>query len=289
MPPKRTASSTETQSNATTFYWADDEKIPLTPSTQYLAVRGAAAAETVARSLSTFAAPTTTLDFPEYNLSVVAVSPGATGAARAGALENARAMIAGATDVEGTPTVYEPAEVAHAEALVPVGEVIARFAPTASDDQIESLLNQHRLTVIKRDYPEPRAMLLRAESDEGAISAANALHEAAGVEYAQPNFVRLQPRLDVQLEESATTMAPTDYGAYRRPDTPITAPDDVSFASPTAEAQRQSALQPSAPTTPGPMAFSDPGFASQWGLQKIGAPDAWAYTMGNASIIVAVI
>ena len=289
MPSKRTASPTENQSNATTFYWADDEKIPLTPSNQYLAVRGAAAAHTVARSLSTFATPATTLDFPEYNLSVVAVPPGATPSARAGVFENARAMIASAADVEGTPTVYEPAVVAHVEALVPVGEVIARFEPSLSDDQIDSLLRQVGLTIIRHDYPEPGALLLRAESDEGAISAANALHDMPGVEFAQPNFVRLQPRLDVQLQEPVTPMTPADFGTYRLPETSVPELDDISLQASPFDAVRFPTEQPSAPAAPGPLAFSDPGFGSQWGLQKIGAPDAWAYTMGNPSILVAVI
>jgi len=290
MPPKRAPGPVESQPNATTFYWADDEKIPLTPSTQYLAVRGAGAAESVAKSLSTFAAPATTLDFPEYNLSVVAVPPGATRAARASTLESARSMIAGAADVDGTPTVYEPTEAAHAEALVPVGEVIARFDRTLSNDQVEALLRQHGLTIMKRDYPEPGAMLLRTESDEGAIAAANALHEAAGVQYAQPNFVRLQPRLDnIDLHEPTTSMPPADVGSYRLPDTSVGGPDDVSLKAVTVEAPRSVTAQPTAPTSPGALAFSDPGFPSQWALQKIGAPDAWAYTMGNPSILVAII
>lgn len=297
MPPKKAVSAAEPRSGATTFYWANDEKIPLSPSTHYVAVRGAAAAQTVARSLSSFAEPATAVDFPEYNLSIVAVPHGAGGAARASALESVRSLIAGAADVEGTPTVYEPSEAAHEEALVPVGEVIARFEPTLSSDQIDALLRQNALTIIKRDYPEPGSMLLRADSDEGAITAANALHETAGVEYAQPNFVRLQPRLDnLQLQEPRGAGAGTamEFGSYRSPEA-ATAPiitDDLSLIPNAAESSALSAAAPTiapAPAAPTPMAFSDPGFSSQWALQKISAPDAWAYTMGNPSVLVAIV
>src|SRR5512138_1691290 len=269
MPPKKTVSTAEPKPGATTFYWANDEKIPLTPSTHYVAVRGAAAAQTVARSLSSFAEPATAVDFPEYNLSIVAVPPGAAGAARASALESVRSLLAGTADVEGTPTVYEPSEAVHEEALVPVGEVIARFAATLSNDQIDALLRQNGLTIIKRDYPEPGALLLRADSDEGAITAANALHETAGVEYAQPNFVRLQPRLDnLQVQDSRGTGTAMEFGTYRSPETasaPLT--DDLSLIPNAAESSGLSAVAPTvapAPVAPTPMAFSDPGFSSQW-------------------------
>jgi len=241
-----------------TFYYADGEKIHLQPSTRFVAMRsdqgeGAAAAHrAMAERASTMRSPVTVQEIPEYNLTVFVLPNGATPpeATRA-ASESLRAMAAG-SDLASGPIVLE-AEGEGAAGLVAVGEIILRFAEGTDAEARRKLLDKHKLEVKTADYPEPGTDLVVVKGD--AITVANTLHDSPHVEFAQPNFVQLVPRL-------AADDALLDF-------------EDGTLEETGAE----------------PMAGSlaDPGYASQWGLQKIRAPQAWAISQGSPTISVAII
>jgi subtilisin family serine protease len=235
------------------YYYADGRKIPLEVSDRFMAVKtGESAGEAVstlaARASSTMA-PIQVHEVPEYGLSVFILPNGGTppstrGAARA-ALD---AGIVSEPALSEGPQVFEP-QGATGPALIPVGEVIVKFKPTASAEARGKLLDKNKLELKQADYPEAGADLMTTKGD--AIAAANALQEADIVEFAQPNFVQLTPRLNLEAD---------------------VAPDADEELS-------DGAMLP----------LADPGFASQWNLQKITAPQAWEISQGSPSIAIAII
>jgi thermitase len=235
------------------FYYADGEKVPLRTSERLVAVQtadddAAAAVAGIANSIPVGPAPVPVLDLPDHGLAVVAVPPD--GQEEPGAMAaRVRESVAAAPELETGPPVYETAQPG-AEALIPLGEVIVKFREGADR---AALLRKRKLTVKQEDYPEPGAVLATVPDGADAVDVANALHEAPDVEYAEPNFVIVTPRV-------AAITAPADRNGEQR----------LAIGAP--------AFTP-----------TDPGFASQWGLKKIRAPEAWDITRGSASIAVAVL
>ena len=238
------------------YYYADGRKIPLEVSDRFMAVRADEGARgrlgaMAARASSTMA-PVQVHDVPEYGLSVLILPNGGTPAAARGAAREAlSAMVGAERSLSEGPEVLEP-EGAGGMAVIPVGEVIVKFKPGASAEARRKLLDKHKLEMKRQDYPEPGADLMITEGD--AIAAANALQESDAVVLAQPNFVHIAAKLGL----------------------------DTDFDS---EAEEES---PAGPAT-GQLPMADPGFASQWNLQKISAPQAWEISQGSPSISIAII
>lgn len=263
------------------FYYANGQKVPLNVSTRFLAVRssgeGAAArsaAAEIANRLSTLSAPAQVMEVPEYSLTVIALPVGAPGVAAAGGsagMEALRAMVATDPAVTVGPQVYEPAADAGDVALVPVGEILIRFKPDVGKDAQRRLLDKHDLEVKQHDYPEPGVdLLVAARGEMDIIAIANALQENPLVEFAQPNFVHLAPRLGEALRNGVSAYAPQVQvleGEDR----------EAVFADRPDGAQA------------GPAMPADPGFASQWNLRKIKAPEAWEISSGSPSISIAIL
>lgn len=260
------ASKTQTAS-ADRYYYADGKKVPLNLSARFVAVRVAgdenarSAAASAAERMSTLSSPAQVMTVPEYDLVVIAL-PGAQAGAASGA-EAARALMPGATG----PNVYEmPDDASPAAAVVPVGEVLVKFKPDASEDARRRLLGKLKLQVKQHDYPEPGSDLVTTDGDDDAIDAANALQESGLVEFAQPNFVHLSPR------PAAGTAHGNGHAA---------AIEAAEFGEP-ADVDRGADAAPT-------LAATDPAFASQWNLKKIKAPEAWDITTGSSSIAIAIL
>lgn len=242
---------------AAKYYYADGEKIPLELSTHFVALR-TDDAESVASSMSSRASnvhePAQVFALPDLNLVVLAVEGN-------GAAPQAAAM----AGTEAGPTVYEaavPDYAAQSEALIDIGEVIVKMRDGASESDREKLFKKHRLDVLQSDYPEPGAFLLKtAVSNGSSVDIANALHEEEAVDYAAPNFVRLNAKLEASnLSALMDAPAPSEAEASEEP------------------ADAGPAFTP-----------NDPAFASQWGLHKIRAPLAWDISRGNPGISIAIV
>lgn len=268
------------------YYYADGRKVPLNVSARFLAIRGTGegasarnVAAGIAERLSTMSAPAQVLEVPEYSLTVIALPPATAGAATAKAgeagLETLRAMVAAEPGVSAGPQVYEPATEEAEVALVPVGEILVKFKPDAGKDAQRKLLDKYNLEVKQHDYPEPGVDLVVAEKgDLDIISVANALQENPLVEFAQPNFVHLAPRLGEALANGAPTHV-------------LRGPMVEEFSA--FDRATATALAEEAGTLAGPTAPSDPGFASQWNLKKIKAPEAWEISPGSPGIAIAIL
>ena len=271
----------EAQTSGSRYYYADGAKVPLTPSSQFVAVKaqageaGRAADSRIANALAVTGTPSHIIDLPQYNLKLIKV---ANGVPDARAAEQVRSFVMSQPDLTLGPAVFEPAlgEARDAPALVPVGEILVRFKPSATPDSKRRLLEQYGLEVRRTDYPEPGTDLVVAAQEQDAIDVANDLHESEPVEFAQPNFAILTPRLDAGGGEAAVANDSPSFAEGAAP----AGMGDVDVAT---------LLGISAPAA-GPAAPpSDPNFPSQWALVKIRAPEAFDISMGNPAISVAII
>jgi thermitase len=265
------------------FYYADGEKIPLVPSRRFVAMeaRGelgeaAEAAERIATVTADVQGGGRVIDLPEHNLVVIALADGDQAAAAA-PVDRIESAIESEDQVSQGPPVYETAEEPGQEALIPVGEVIVKFKPEVDAERARKMIERQRLQVLQTDYPEPGSYLLRTSGD--AVEAANKLHESDEVEYAEPNFVILAPRPHAP-RGNETGMSVTDVEAGEQV---VPSLEDV-FGEAVAVEEAE-ALAPPIPAAPP----TDPAFASQWGLKKIKAPQAWDISMGSSAISVAII
>jgi hypothetical protein len=173
----------------TAYYFADGEKVTLIPSRRFVAIRGSEEAPfaSIAAKLSV----RRQLILPEYGLVVFELQENADDAM-------VQAIRAEASTLPGSvpgPEVYQLADAPGGEALIPTDEILIRFRPEVSEEEQDRLLARHGVAVRRKDYPEPGTHLAQAEAHSDPIAVAAALHESAAVEFAQPNFVHLTPRL----------------------------------------------------------------------------------------------
>ena len=235
-------------------YWADGERVVLTPSADFVAVReepgSGAGTAAAAERMAEVAGARHVIALPERGLVLVGTDrravPGAVSAAEV------RAAVDGDEHVVNGPPVYETTA-APGVYLLPVGEVIVKFRDVADRTTVRAVLDRHGATVLRSDYPEPGALVVGVADGEPTVDAANALHDEEVVDYAEPNFVQVAPQ----------------------PAPVLTAPE-----------VRVRELNGSAATNG---SLADPGFASQWGLTKIRAAEAWQISAGSSAVTVAVI
>jgi len=266
------------------YYYADGRRIPLVPSREFVALKAdspgtrAAVDSRMANILSTIPGGAQVFDLPEHHLKVVRV-PRTNGAAadegtRGGQI---RSMLTQQPEVELGPEVYEVPEAPPGQALIAVNEILVKFKDGTDEETRRRVLGANKLEVRRANYPEPNAYLVSASADTDPVEVANRLHEADGVDYAQPNFAVLTPRLQYAAGAGVDTSmlgTPIETGAP-----PVQAPDAAAaLGIPMPAALPQPAVAP-----------SDPGFASQWGLKKIKAPEAFDISMGSSSISIAII
>jgi thermitase len=246
-------------------YVADGERVVLTPSTTFVAVRGtpgeARGAAAAAERMAEIAGAEQVIPLEDRGLVLVRTVGSA--ATPAGSAEALRRAVERNEHVVRGPTVFETAD-APGVYLVPAGEVIVKFRDGTDDEDVDAVLGRHGVTVVRTDYPEPGALVVKVDDDDAAVDAANAIHGEQVVEYAEPNFVQ------VSRPPGSTG---TQLDSVPPPALPV---DDLSAL-----------VTRGAGHGDGPLA--DPGFASQWGLIKIRAPEAWNITTGSSAISVAVI
>jgi thermitase len=280
------------------YYYANGEKIPLVRSRHFLALEadestppeaGTEAGARIASAVTGFAGPGRILDLPEYNLTVISLPEnGGLASPATGVdtppIESIRAAVSEQPGVVEGPPVYETAEEPGQEGLVPIGEVLVRFKADADADARRRLLSRHGVEVKQADHPEPGTDLLQVTDGKDAVAVANALHESDLVEFAEPNFLVLTPRLAMREPNGdvMTTMPDADAAMDA---------DEVPASEAWSETVPDTAVAAALPVAPPERTAppSDPGYASQWGLVKIKAPEAWDISMGNAAISVAII
>jgi thermitase len=247
--------TTDTPSgNGVKFYYADGQKIPLTESQRFVAVKAAderteafAAAAAVAERLTDASTPVEALRIPDYNIALLKLPVGPRAASPSTAMA-LRSTIDADTSVTAGPPVYEAP--GGPEALVPVGEILVKFRDAAAQ---EKLVSSFKLTVKRADYPAPGVYLMTVPAGVDSVDTANKLEESPQVEYAEPNFVHVSQRPGTVTPALEALLAPT---------------------------QKEPGVT---------MPATDPAFASQWNLQKIQAPAAWDITIGSSSISVAIV
>lgn len=250
-------------SNSNLFYYADGKKIPLNPSRHFIAVQTDTENDremstiSLANSLSSVTGVDEVVELPNYNLAVVKV-PDIDSRDMAGMtapIEAVSFFVNSQPDLTPGPSVYEVNNTPVEEGLVPVGEILVKFDSEVSEQAKSQLLAENHLEIKQSDYPEPGSYLVSTENFEETVAIANKLHESEVVEFAQPNFIHLQSRLQaVDLLEKVEA----NGGALK------------------------AEVLPTAPPT-------DPGYASQWGLPKIKAPEAFDISMGSSAISIAII
>jgi thermitase len=264
------------ESQATRFYYAGNEKIPLLEATDIKAVRLEGTPERPAR-LSAMAANVMRSDGGEdigfFGITIfrAPTTTTPTGAAAA----TARAPL---SNVEQTFPVFRTTEAGPEAALILTPQLIVQFKPNISETECAKLINDFKLEVVsKNDLTKNNYLCkVRGGSPEEALTIANELHVKEQVEYAQPDFVRLMP--EVNSGTGSVTAAGTGT-------TPFGGGAGAAFGTAMAPAVSPAKT---AEARPAPM-VPDPFFANQWGLNKIKAPEAWAITRGNPGIKVAVI
>jgi len=269
------------------FYYADGKKVPLAVSPEYVAVRAAAGDEKAARgvtrlaeSLSTRAGRGRVMELPEYQLVVVEVpGGGARGMGASAELEQVRALLEGSEDVTPGPTVYRTPSSARREAVIPAGEVLVKFKPDMAPEARRKALERQGVEVKKTDYPEPGALLLATRPGQETVDVANRLYESGLFEYAQPNFVRLMPRVAPPEVTGSGATAPENGKGFE------SMMLNLEGLQPPMPARGRPAGVPVVPfATP-----TDPNLSSQWALHKIRALEAFDISMGSSGISIAVI
>lgn len=261
------------ETQGTRYYFAGNEKVPLLDASDIRAVRLEGSPEHPTRHAAVAAQPMRPDGGEDIGFAGITVyrSTPATRTPTGAATATARAPLG---NVEQTFPVFRTADADPESALILTPQIIVQFKPTLSEAECNKLLNDYKLDVVSRDENLKNYFLCKVRSNDpdDALTIANELHQKDQVEYAQPDFVRLMPRI---------FPTPTAFGA-------APAPARTTGSSPMLGAAVSPAPERIGEAAPSPLA-PDPFIGSQWGLNKIRARDAWAITRGNPGIKVAVV
>lgn len=262
------------------YYLADGKRVYLQPSRRFVAVHTPETTEARSSAMGAFkkALPMSLsrqaiLEVPEYRLALLEIASSSNTLA---ATEIVRGL-SGAGGIETGPAVYETATSPSPESLVDVSEVLVQFKSGTPEATRQAILDRHHLAIKQTDYPEPGSYLAATRASDDTLEIANSLNDEAEVEAAQPNFLRLMPRLT-----TAEAAVASPVGTSRVYPFPVDAPASE-------EAEPELRLDQPLPEQVPLLTPGDPSFPTQWGLRKVRAPEAWDISLGTPAISIAVI
>jgi len=174
------------------FYYAEDEKIPLTPSAAFVAVQFSPDAdETVRRAAVDKVEGVESLEVGEvlepFGITLIPTSTGATEEMAAASAEE----LAAESGVEGTIPVFQMPGGESDEVMILIPQFRVQFKSEASNADIDKLNTKHGVEVVAKDDLGPNSYLLHLtpKAKQDALDLANVYHEDELTEYAEPDWV----------------------------------------------------------------------------------------------------
>lgn len=174
------------------FYFAENEKVQLTPSNHFVAIQAKTDAdkeqlkETVEKSAG-FLSGETLEEIDATGMMLVGIEQKASEKAVSDSVNSLRDD----QNVEFQYPVFQMPEGDIDELMILIPQFRVQFKADAKESDIKKLLAQHDLTVIMQDDLGENSYLLKAEkgSPETALDLANQLHQHKLTEYAEPDWV----------------------------------------------------------------------------------------------------
>jgi len=180
------------------FYYAVDEKIPLNPSTAFIAVQFSPEADETARmSAVEKTEGVESLEVGEnlepFGITLIPTSSGATEET----VNTSAGALKAESSVEGTIPVFQIPDGEPDEVMILIPQFRVQFKMEVSEEDIDKLNRKHGVEVLVKDDLGPNSYLLRLmpKAKQDALDLANLYHEDESVEYAEPDWVYKVRRL----------------------------------------------------------------------------------------------
>ena len=180
------------------FYYVGDEKVPLTLSTNFIAVQSSS--ETERAVVMTAVEKTAGVGTPDdceileyFNLIVAPTTQKATGEAVAQSTE----ALSAEPGVQTIAPAFQMPDGAEDELMILIPQFRVQFKPEVSDEEIEKLNKKYAVQVLAKDDLGDNSYLLGVPSNNqySALELANLYHELDMTEYAEPDWVYKMNRL----------------------------------------------------------------------------------------------
>jgi subtilisin family serine protease len=174
------------------FYYVDDEKIPLKPSTAFMAIQFSPEANEAARIA--VAEKTDVIESLEAGEELepfgIILLP-TTQEATEEALTLSAGEVAAEPDVDRTLPVFQMPDGEPDEVMILIPQFRVQFKSGVSEEDIDKLNNEHGVEVVVKNDLGPNSYLLRLtlQASQDALVIANLYHESDLTEYAEPDFV----------------------------------------------------------------------------------------------------
>jgi len=261
---------------ATSFYYADQDKVELTPSTAFVALKLDAKEEADREPIMASVAEAEGMQQPEdtelieeYDLLLVPTVQ----EADEKTVRSATSSISKTAGVQSEFPVYQMPNGETDEVMILIPQFRVQLKPDATREDLEGLNKKHNVEILESGDVLPGSFLLGVTdtAKKNALELANLYHESELTEYAEPDFVMKVRHVapvspDIQVEEDVATVPSEQRGDGDLLDEPVLEPS----------------VEPAAPV-------NDPFFPQQWALQKMRVPQAWSLTKGRASIKIAIV
>lgn len=177
------------------YYYAGDQKITLTPSTQVVAVQFSSEADVQAR---TMAIETTegveslqaAEEIEPFGIVLLPIRQSVSE-------QQAATTLAAQPVVRQTVPVFQMPDGEPDELMIVPPQFRVQFKPAVSEAEINHLNQQQKVEVIAKDDLGPNSYLLRptSEATQDALDLANLYHESDLTEYAEPDFIYKMKKL----------------------------------------------------------------------------------------------
>lgn len=255
------------------FYYADDRKVELTPSTAFIALDVSEEADR--EEIMQAVASAKELQRPEDAevidpFGIVLVPTDA--ASDETALTAATDAMTSVAGVQSTFPVYQMPNGEEDEVMILIPQFRVQFKEDASQTKIDALNKKHGVEAVDEgDAVLPNNMLLRltSKAKKNALELANLYHESELTEFAEPDFVMKVHQvtaIDTETMDLEQVVREAEAGD-----------GDVGGAP-----EMDVATERMAPV-------NDPFFGSQWALKKMRVPEAWGVTRGRSTLTIAVL
>jgi subtilisin family serine protease len=253
------------KANNAFYYYADGNRIDLTPSLDWVSVEFASAdaaeqEDAIEKFDSTVGSLDAALQIPNLDLTLLPLQSGLKQQSVEDGINSMRAMSSG---FSGVNPVFEVGETL----MAVTDELIATFPEFMTQDEIDAVNAAHGVEVVEPILGQPNTFVLRIldSTQTNVLAAANQYQENGIALYAAPNFVRIK----FSTPQGNDGISKSSFG-------PSFVPGDT-FYQDSWHLDNDGQYDPAPP--------------NDWMVldADIDAPEAWDITRGDASIVIAVV
>ncbi|MGH1364650.1 MAG: S8 family peptidase [Calditrichia bacterium] len=255
------------------FYFAEEEKIELSPSKNYVALKinnesDISQLKGVVEKCKGLQNGESAEELNSFDVMLVGVDTDASDEV----VSEATSVLTEEDGVESLFPVFQMPNGDPDELMILVPQFRVQFKSDAQEAEINDLNEKYKVEIVEKDDLGPNSYLLRVtpKSKHDALELANIYHQSELTEYSEPDWL-------YQMKQPAFIVANGSEFDVAEEEIELVDPDNE-----VAESLEDSQIDSQA-------IVNDPLYRNQWALRKMRVPQAWRISKGSPAIKIAIV